>query len=229
MADPLPYKFTWFELLDSQNYRLNGVSLDDATYDDGVGLTGVQPEIAIAGCNVYDEISAVIVPHIRPTSQAESNAFDWFNATQMALTNPQSKTDNMLWLPNGYNETGAGLDLGGATTNGMTWTCPAGGEGMHTINATLMSSPGAGLTVGQNFSLSVEHLNQPIAHCTGLATGSGGPWWDRCCVSTAAYIKPGETIRVELGAGYTLTEYTLINCILTVNRISGPVAGVTGS
>jgi hypothetical protein len=225
MADDIPVKMTWFELLDSQNYRLNGVPFD-SVLNDAVTQTGFQPVFATGGPFVWDPTAAAAVKYITSTGQATANAFTKAPAVQTSLTNTGvAATTYALWLRAGYDSEPGNL-VPGSSASGMSWTAPGGSEGMYSITAALECSGGVGVLVGQNYSLAVLQNTFPICHSTGLCTGTGLDLHERAACSTQAYIKAGEVIKLEIGAGYTNNQFDIFNVILTLTKISGPIAGV---
>lgn len=233
MADTpsLPAKFTWYELLDSQLYRLNGVPLSQTVESVNAEATGIQPQISIASNRVWDDNITQVNRFISPSGQAAEYASNWCITTQWALTNPSGLNigDYLLWLVGGFNNTGSSFTPGGVDATGMFWTTPVDSEGLHLFSCSLEGTPGAGITAGQNWVLTVRQNGQPILQSSGLATGSDSPMYDRACVSGVSYLRPGDAISVELSAGYTTANYVIMNTVLNINRISGVVTGITGA
>lgn len=221
----LPAKFTWFELLDSQNYRLNSLPFESQS-SSGVDQTGYQPVFGISGPNVWD--AGASRTQLSSTGQATDNAYTQAPTVAMSLTNGTAQESQYVtWLRSGYDSEPGNL-VPGNSASGTTWTAPANSDGMYSITANMQGSAGVGLLNGQNYALTVKQNGHPICQSTRLCSGSAAPLQERTSCSTMAYIKAGEVITAELAAGYTNAPFTITNVVLTLTKVSGAVTGVTG-
>lgn len=226
-SNGIPAKFTWFDVLDSQNYRLNSQPFD-STSSVEVAETGYQPVFAISGPNVWDPTAAASQPQLSSTGQATDNAFIQAPTVGMSLDNAGvTESPYVLWLRSGYDSEPGNL-VPGNSSAGTRWTAPAGSDGFYSITANMQGTAGVGILVGQNYAITVKQNGYPICQSTRLATGSAAPFQERTSCATMAYIKAGEVITAELAAGYTNAAFGITNVVLTLTRVSGPVTGVTG-
>lgn len=221
----IPAKFTWFDVLNSQNYRLNSVPFDSTSSAAAVD-TGYQPVFGISGNNVWD--TGASRTQISSSGQATDNAFTQAPTVAMNLTNTGvGETEYVLWLRSGYDSEPGNL-VPGNSSAGTRWTAPAGSDGFYSVTANMQGSAGVGIMVGQNYALTIKQNGYPVCQSTRLATGSAAPFQERTSCSTMIYIKAGEVITAELAAGYTNAPFTITNVVLTLTKVSGAVTGVTG-
>lgn len=224
----LPAKYKWFNILNSDNYRLNDQPFQTASSLAAVA-TGYQPTFAISGPDVWDPTANAMQTSLTATGQATANAYTEGPTVAMNLANTGvTPSQYVVWLRTGIDDPGALVP--GSTAAGTTWTAPAGSEGVYSITAAIQCSAGvAAAMTGQNYAITVKQNGYPVCQNTRVATGCDTPLLERATAGTIIYIKPGEVLTAFVGAGHTLAPGLLItNVVLTLTKLSGPVTGVTG-